>query len=76
MGNSFKLKDERFKLDGRKKFFAEGILRHWNRLPRTAVDALFKARLDGTTLKWWVTSLPTDQGTLSVAAVQHLHHKH
>lgn len=71
MGNSFKLK-----LDSRKMFFTEGVLRHWNRLPRAAVDALFKARLDGTTLKWWVTSLPMDQGTLRAAAVQHLHHKH
>ena len=38
-------------LDNRKKFFTQRVLRHWNRLPREAVDApsleVFRARLDG-----------------------------
>ena len=42
---------KRVDLDIKKKFFAVRVVRHWNRLPREAVDApsleAFKARLDG-----------------------------
>ena len=49
-GNSFKLKEGRFRSDIRKKYFTMRMVWHWNRLPREAVDApsleVFKARLD------------------------------
>ena len=63
--NGFKLREGKFRLDVRKGFFSQKMLKHWNRLPREAVDdpspGTFKARLDGAlgSLIQWVAALPT-----------------
>jgi len=50
-GNGFKLKEGRFRLGIRKKFFTLRVVRQWQRFSREAVDApsleVFQARLDG-----------------------------
>jgi len=50
-GKGCKLKEGRFTLDIKKKFFTMRVVKHWHRLPREAVAAtsleVFKARLDG-----------------------------
>ena len=50
-GNGFKLRQQRFRLDIRRKFFTQrAVMTHRNKLPKHAVDApcleAFKARLD------------------------------
>jgi len=51
MGNDFKLKERKFGLDVRKRFFTQGAVRQWHRMLGEAVDTpfleVFKARLDG-----------------------------
>ena len=59
----FKLRQGRFRLNIRRKFFIQRVVMHWNRLLKEIVNApsleAFKARLDVAlgSLVWWLATL-------------------
>ena len=66
------MRQGRFRLDIRKKFFTQWVVTHWNRLPKEVVDApsveAFKARLDVAldSLVRWLATLHIAGGWNSV----------
>jgi len=45
--NGLKVKESKFTLDTRKKFFTMRVVKHWNRFPREVMDDPFLGGIQG-----------------------------